>query len=261
MADSGKYVTLITGASSGIGMEIARLAAAEEKDLLLIARRQERLEELQRELSDRHGVSVWVLAKDLGEPNAPAEIADWVGTQGLSVENLVNNAGYGGYGRFHEQELDRNLGMIQLNISALVALTRLLVPGMISRGGGRILNVASTAGFLPGPLQAIYYSTKAFVVSFSQAIAEELRDSGITSTVLCPGPVATEFAQAADLEGATMMKFTATPQKVAKVGWRGMMRGRLVVSENKLLMFMLRHLTPHFPRRMVLKMSRRAQQK
>jgi hypothetical protein len=261
LADTGSTVTLVTGASSGIGMEIARLAAQEGENLLLVARRQERLEELGRELEHDHGVSVWVLAKDLSDSDAAQEIADYVEEQGLAVGTLVNNAGIGGHGLFHEQELSRNMKMIQLNVSSLVALTRLLLPGMISRGSGRILNVASTAGFLPGPLQSIYYATKAFVISFSQSIDEELRGKGISSTVLCPGPVRTEFAQTADLEGAQLMRFAATPTKVARRGWKAMKRRKLVVSESGALLFILRFFIPLFPRRVTLKMSRLAMQK
>lgn len=261
MANDSTTVTLVTGASSGIGMELARVAAADGENLLLVARRRDRLEGLERELTEKQGVSVWVLAKDLADPEAPQEILDYLGSKGLAVNNLVNNAGFGGRGLFYDQDLERNLSMIQLNVNALVALTRLLLPGMISRGDGRILNVASTAGLVPGPLQAIYYATKAFVVSFSQAIAEELRDTGVTSTALCPGPVRTEFAQEADLNKTLLMRRAATPEKVAKIGWKAMKRGKLVKSEARAMLFALRHIVPHMPRRWVLRMTRKLQDK
>ena len=258
---SNAMVTLVTGASSGIGREIARLAAQEKRDLLLIARREERLRELKEELETTYAVEVYYYAADLSDPEAPQKIYDYLSQRGLRVEHLINNAGFGHYGLFHEQELARNTNMIQLNVTALVALTRLLLPDMVARGEGRILNVASTAGMLPGPLQAIYYSTKAFVVSFSQAIAHELRDTGVTSTVLCPGPVKTEFAESADLEGAELFRFAATPERVAKVGRTGMLRGKLVVSEAPAMLFLLRFVLPVIPRRLMLALSRKSQQK
>lgn len=253
--------TVITGASSGIGRELARRAAQEGHNLLLIARREERLEELKQELEGAHGITVRTLAVDLTDPSAADAIGDVITREGLTVENLINNAGFGGYGLFHEQPLERNLAMIRLNTSSLVALTRHLLPGMIERGRGRILHVASTAGLVPGPLQAIYYATKAFVVSFSQAIAEELRGTGVTSTALCPGPVRTEFAEAANLEGARLFNFAAEPQRVAEVGWKAMQKGRLIVSENPAMIFMLRYLLPFLPRSLALRISRKTQEK
>jgi hypothetical protein len=255
------HVTIITGASSGIGRELARRAAREEHNLLLIARREERLAELKRELEGAHGIRVRTLPLDLAEQSAPQEVRDFISREGLTVEHLINNAAFGGHGLFHEQPLERNLEMIRLNNSSLVALTRHLLPGMIERGRGRILHVASTAGLLPGPLQAIYYATKAFVVSFSQAIAEELRGTGVTSTALCPGPVRTEFAQVANLEGAKLFNFAAEPQRVAEVGWKAMHRGKLLVSENRGMLFMLRYLVPLLPRSLALRISRKTQEK
>ena len=256
-----KEVALITGASSGIGREIARRAAAEGWNLLLIARREDRLQELQFELEQNHGVSVQTLSKDLTDPAAATAIGDYVAATGLEVDALINNAGFGGHGLFHEQQLDRNLEMIQLNISCLVALTRLLLPGMIERGRGRILHVASTAGLIPGPLQAVYYATKAFVISFSQALAEELDGTGVTSTALCPGPVKTEFADVASLQGTRLLKGAADPEDVAEVGWKGMKKGKLLVGENRGMLFVLRYILPLLPRRRVLKISRTIMEK
>jgi hypothetical protein len=259
MADDG--YTAITGASSGIGAEIARLAAREGRNLLLIARRAERLNALREELGPKHGVDVRILPLDLTTPAAANEVAQYVDGAGLNVATLVNNAAFGGYGLFYEQPLDRNLQMIQLNTSSVVALTRLLLPGMIEQGRGEVLNVASTAGLVPGPLQAVYYATKAFIVSFGQALAEELRNTGVTVTTLCPGPVKTEFIEVANLGGAKLFKAAAEAARVAEVGWKAMKNEKLLVSENRPILFFLRYLLPFLPRRLVLRVSRKSQEK
>lgn len=259
MADNG--YTVITGASSGIGAEIARLAAADGGNLLLIARREKRLAALQEELGTTHGVTVRILPLDLTNPAAAKDVAQYVAGKGLQVECLVNNAAFGGYGLFHEQPLERNLQMIQLNTCSVAALTRLLLPVMIERGRGQVLNVASTAGLVPGPLQAVYYATKAFLVSFGQAIAEELRDTGVTVTTLCPGPVRTEFIDVADLGGAKLFNAAAEADRVAAVGWKAMKKGKLIVSENRPILFVLRYMVPFVPRRLVLRVSRKSQEK
>jgi len=259
MTDYG--YTIITGASSGIGAEIARLAAADRRNLLLIARREDRLTSLREELARKHGVTVRVLPLDLTTPTAPMEVSQYVKGAGLDVDCLVNNAAFGGYGLFHEQPLDRNLEMIQLNTGSAIALTRLLLPGMIGRGGGQILNVASSAGLVPGPLQAVYYATKAFLVSFGQAIAEELRGTGVTVTTLCPGPVRTEFIDAANLRGAKLFKAAAEADRVAAVGWKAMKKGKLLVSENRPMLFALRYIVPFIPRWLTLRVSRKSQEK
>jgi hypothetical protein len=151
--------------------------------------------------------------------------------------------------------------MIQLNTSSVVALTRLLLPGMIEQGRGEVLNVASTAGLVPGPLQAVYYATKAFLVSFGQALAEELRNTGVTVTTLCPGPVKTEFIEVANLGGAKLFKAAAEADRVAEVGWKAMKNEKLLVSENRPILFFLRYLLPFLPRRLVLRVSRKSQEK
>ena len=179
----------------------------------------------------------------------------------IQIEALINNAGFGGHGKFHERQWARDEAMIQLNIKALSELTHLFLQGMVARKRGRILNVASTAAFLPGPLQAVYYATKAFVLSFSQAIAEELRDENITVTALCPGPVATEFTTVGDLEGVDTFKNAASPTSVAKVGYDAMIKGKLVVINDWKLSLMLNWIVPFVPRGTLLKMSRRAMEK
>ena len=184
---------LITGASSGIGLELAKLFARDGYELVLVARRVERLEELGRELTQRHGVRCHTISVDLAQPDAAAEIVRRLEGAGPAVDVLVNNAGFGVLGPLATTEPETAGRMIRVNIEALTQLTRALLPGMLARRRGRILNVASTAGFAPGPLMAVYYATKAYVISFSEALAEELRGTGVTVTVLCPGPTRTEF--------------------------------------------------------------------
>jgi short-subunit dehydrogenase len=222
---------LVTGASSGIGEWLAREHAQRGGDLVLVARRGERLEALAAELREGHGIEVTVIAMDLGVPGAAEQLMQACDDANLQIDVLINNAGFGGHGRFVERGLDKDLQMMQLNMVALTELTYHCLQGMVERGEGRVLNVGSTAGFLPGPLQAVYYATKAFVNSFSQAIAQELKGTGVTVTVLCPGPVATEFVEAADLDGLSAFKSAPGPESVARkgYGWRaqacsGMMR-------------------------------------
>ena len=254
---------LITGASSGIGKELARLHAARGGDLVIVARREQELEELRQELESRHGVSVRCISLDLTAPNAAQQLFDQVVSEGVEIHYLMNNAGFGGHGCFHEREWVKDEAMIQLNVVALTELTRLFLPGMVERKRGRILNVASTAGFIPGPLQAVYYATKAYVVSFSQAIDEELRSicANVTVTALCPGAVATEFVAASDLEGNDLWKNAKSPASVAKVGYTAMKKGKLVAINELPLSFMLNWIVPFLPRRMVLRMSRRSMEK
>ncbi|KNC65995.1 short-chain dehydrogenase, partial [Pseudoalteromonas rubra] len=191
---------LITGASSGIGLELARLHAQQGGDLVLVARSENKLNALKKELEQSHGVNACVITADLTDPASAQTIYNETKRQGIEIDILINNAGFGGHGFFHERELQADLEMIQVNISSLTALTHLFVQDMTTRKHGKILNVSSTVSLLPGPLQATYYATKAFVTSFSQALAEELRDHGISVTALCPGPVATEFAKTGNLE-------------------------------------------------------------
>ena len=254
---------LITGASSGIGKELARLHASKGGDLVIVARRDHALDELKAELESQHEVSVTCMALDLTDPQAPQQLFDRVAEAGISVEYLLNNAGFGGHGYFHEREWSKDQSMIQLNVLALTELTRLFLPPMIERKSGRILNVASTAGFLPGPLQAVYYATKAYVVSFSQAVDEELRsiDANVTVTALCPGAVATEFVAAADLKGNDLWKSAKSPASVAKVGYDAMMKGKLIAFNEWQLSMALNWVVPFLPRRTVLKMSRRTMEK
>ena len=229
---------LITGASSGIGLELARLFAADKWDVALVARSEGKLRELAAELQSAHGITAHVVTADLAKPNAANEVMERL--QGVEIEALVNNAGFGLSGEFAKTDLGAELEMIQVNVAALTHLTKLVLPAMVARRRGAILNVASTASFQPGPLMAVYYATKAYVLSFSEAIADELRNSGVTVTALCPGPTETGFASAAKMESATLftMMRPAESKDVARAGFEGMKSGKRIVIpglKNKLL--------------------------
>lgn len=253
---------LITGASSGIGMEFARYHAAQGGDVILTARRKDALDALASEVQTAHNVTAHVFALDLGAEGGAQALYDQVKAAGLSVDILINNAGFGGQGRFLDRELAKDLAMIDLNVKALVTLTHLFANDMVANGGGKILNVASTAGFMPGPLQATYFATKAFVKSFSQAIDQENRKHGLTCTALCPGYVKTEFADVSDLNGTDLVNNGgATPDTVARHGYDAMMRGDLVTVNDAKLGFAVNWIIPLMPRRMVLKMVQRMQTK
>lgn len=218
---------LVTGASAGLGLEYARLFAADGHDVVVVARREDRLRALAEELARDHGVRVFPLAVDLAERGAAVRVHDALCEQGLEVEFLVNNAGFGLAGPFPGGELARQLEMIQVNVTTLVELTGLLLPAMLARGSGRILNVGSTAGFQPGPFMAIYYATKAFVNSFSEALAYELAGTGVTATVSCPGATATEFAGHAGTADSLLFRLgAADASTVAREGYRAMRAGR-----------------------------------
>ena len=186
--------TLITGASAGLGEGFARAFAAENENLILTARRADRLEALAAELRGKHGVRVDLFPADLADPAAPAQLIAAIDAAGLTVDQLVNNAGYGVRGTFAEEDSNAQLGIIDVNCRALVALSRAVLPGMIARKSGGILNIASTAAFQPGPWMAVYYASKAFVLSFSEALHEEVKPHGVRVAALCPGPTHTEFA-------------------------------------------------------------------
>ena len=252
---------LITGASSGIGRELAIIHAARGGDVVIVARRMEALEKLKSELEQSHTVSVHCIAADLIEPDAPSQVCDQLEQRGIKVDVLINNAGFGGHGKFHERDWQQDRAMIQLNVTALCDLTHRCLQGMVKRGQGKVLNVASTAGMLPGPLQAVYYATKAFVLSYSQAIAEELRGTGVTVTALCPGPVATEFVKNADLDGVGTFDAAASPESVARIGYQAMEQGRLIAINDRRLSLMLNWIVPWLPRRTLLRISRQSMEK
>jgi len=224
-----KGTALVTGASAGLGRDYARLFAADGHDVVLVARRQDRLEELARELEPR-GVRAHVLAIDLARPEAPRRIADELRARSVTIDFLVNNAGFGTNGPFAEADAAKQLEMIQVNVVALVELTRLLLPDMLARGHGRILNVGSTAGFQAGPFMAVYYASKAFVNSFSEALAYELDGTGVTATVSCPGATATEFAGHAGTGDSLLFRLGAADSAtVAREGYAAMLAGQSMV--------------------------------
>jgi hypothetical protein len=251
---------LITGASSGIGRELARLHAARGGDVILTARGAEALETLARELRENHGVRAETLPEDLSDPAAPERLAAEIERRGWQVDILVNNAGFGGQGRVVDRERKADLAMVAVNVAAPVSLCHLFAPAMVARGRGRILNIGSTAGFAPGPNQAVYFASKAFVNSFSQALAEELRGTGVTVTAACPGYVETGFAEAGGLEDTPMVKAGgADATGIAKDAYEAMLDGRLVTIRPRRMAFLLTWLAPLLPRRLLLRLVGRTQ--
>jgi short-subunit dehydrogenase len=234
--------SLITGASSGIGFELAKIFAREKFNLVLVARNESRLNELAAHFRKQHGIEVKVLAKDLLHESAPQEIFDALRNTPVSI--LVNNAGIGWHGAFAETDLQRALDIMHVNMDALVRLTHLFVQPMLARRSGKILNVASTAAFQPGPMVNVYYASKAFVHSFSYALADELKNSGVTVTALCPGTTHTEFFARGNF-GPVRAPFTMSAEAVAEAGFRGLMRGKRVVipgALNKIASFLAKRM-------------------
>lgn len=230
---------LITGASAGLGLELAQLFAADKHDVVLVARRREQLEALATRLAAERGVVAGVISADLADPGAPQRIVDELKRRGTEIEFLVNNAGFGTTGRFVERDLLRELAMVQVNVTALVHLTGLLLPPMVARGSGRVLNLGSTAGFQPGPFMSVYYATKAFVNSFTEALAYELRGTGVTATVSCPGATATEFGKIAGNDRSPLFRMgTMSATEVAAHAYKAMMSAKVVAipgARNKIL--------------------------
>jgi short-subunit dehydrogenase len=239
-----REVALITGASMGIGAELAKLFAADGHDVVLVARTEDKLRSLAEELETAHGITAHVVPSDLSNPSAPTELFEELERRGLQIDYLVNNAGFGATGAFAQLPLQLQMDMLQVNIDALVALTHLALQGMLARGKGRILNIASTAGFQPGPNMAVYYATKSFVIMFSEGVAEEVESQGVTVTAHCPGATATNFAQTAGNAQSFLFKLgAASPEKVARHAYRSMMKGRAVAIEglmNRLAAFSIR---------------------
>jgi len=221
---------LITGGSGGIGLELGKVLARNGFDLALVARTRDALEAAAGQIEGKYDVKVHVFAADLRRREAPEAIFDFLRNESIPIEILVNNAGFGLGGEFAETDVTRELEMIQVNIAALTHLTKLFLPAMIKARSGRVLNVASTAAFQPGPLMAVYYATKAYVLSFSEALAEELRHSGVTVTALCPGPTRTDFATSAHVTNSRLFTLfgSADAADVAEYGFRAMMEGTRV---------------------------------
>ena len=230
MHPAGGKTALVTGASSGIGYELAHFFAEDGYHVVLVARSGEKLIRLAGELKEKYGIHVTVLVKDLSLPLSPAEIFIELQQKSVHIDVLVNNAGFGNYGFFSETNLNDELEMIQVNVTSLVHLTKLFLGEMLKKGGGKILNVASTAAFQPGPLMAVYYATKSFVLSFSEALSEELRGAAVTVTCLCPGATQTEFQKRAGLSGIRLFRAgILTAREAAEAGYRGLMKNKRIV--------------------------------
>jgi uncharacterized protein len=224
----GRGTALITGASSGIGAALAELCAARGYDVILVARRAPKLAELAADLAKRHRVDARVLAADLAQETAPDEIDRAL--QGVTPDVLINNAGFGVHGPFARTPWDEERNLLQVNLLAPVRLTKIFLPRMVERGSGRILNVASTAAFVPGPLMAMYYASKSFVLSFSLAVASEVRGTGVTVTALCPGPTSTEFGEVAKLTSSRLFRGPQmSAAEVAREGFDAMLAGKAEV--------------------------------
>jgi len=256
-ADQARKLALVTGASGGIGYELAVILARHGHDLVLVARRADKLAALAERLELDHGIRARVIARDLARPEAVAEIHETLAAEGLAVDVLVNNAGFGLLGEFAESDIDQDVEMLRLNAESPTLLTRLLLPSMLERGSGRILNVASTAGLQPGPLMAVYYATKAYLLSLSEALANEVAGTGVTVTALCPGPTETGFSSQAGAEQSRLFKgSTMDARTVAEAGYAALMAGKPVVipgARNRLLAFGVRLA----PRRVVTQIARR----
>ncbi len=220
---------LITGASSGLGWEFAKLFAQDGNDLILVARRIEKLNELKAELEKSYNINVQVLSQDLTEKDAAKKVFAFTTKKKLSVDFLVNNAGFGDFGSFAECDLAKQSSMIQLNIACLTEMTHYFLPQMIERKSGRILNVASIASFMPGPMMSVYYATKAYVRSFSEALSVELKKTGVKVTILCPGPTKSEFWDRSEADKSSIFNHIlfAKADYVAKFGYKKMKKGRL----------------------------------
>ncbi|BAY23502.1 short-chain dehydrogenase/reductase SDR [Calothrix sp. NIES-2100] len=222
---------LITGAASGIGYQLAYIFGRNNYNLVLVDKNEEKLNEIADEFPKKFSIFVKILAKDLSIPTSPTEIFTELQQSSIKVDVLVNNAGFGTYGVFAETDLTTELKMLQVNIVSLTHLTKLFLKDMVEQGYGKILNVASVAAFQPGPLMAVYFATKAYVLSFSEAIANELEGTGVSVTVLCPGPTATEFQKTAAMEDSKIASVNRMmdTERVAKIGYRSLMANKIVV--------------------------------
>lgn len=225
-----KPTALVTGASGGIGRDLAHVFAENEYDLVVSARSEGKLYDLAGELQQKHGTETLVIPADLSRPDSPPMIFTQLQAAGIEPDVLVNNAGRATYGSFVELDLERELRMVRLNVAALIHLTGLFLPEMVARGRGKILNVASIAGFQGGPFMAVYYATKGFVLHFTEALAYECRGSGVTVTALCPGATATGFKSRAGMKNSLLWRFAVMDSRpVAEAGYAGLMAGKVVV--------------------------------
>jgi short-subunit dehydrogenase len=253
-----KNTALITGASNGIGLELAKIHASKGGDLVLVARNKSKLDEIKTELEKQFKVTVYTIGKDLSEPDAAQEIYNETKKENIQVDYLINNAGFGGFGMFSETDWDNELKMINLNITTLTLFTKLYLRDMVKRSSGKIMNVASTAAFQSGPMMAIYCATKAYVLSFTEAVSNEVNGKGITITALCPGATETGFQAAGALEESKLFKGKKLPtaKDVAEYGYSSMLKGRTVAIHG-MMNYIMANSIRFIPRAMVLKVSRK----
>ncbi len=254
--------TLLTGASSGIGFELAHEFAKHKHNLILVARSTGKLEELKKAIEDKYQIKAEVVSLDLSRPDSADQLYKMVTEKNLKIDILVNNAGFGDHGLFAGSDLNRNEDMIVLNILTLTKLTHLFLPDMLKNGRGRILNVASTASFQPGPLMSVYYATKAYVLSFSEGLYEELQGTGVTVTALCPGPTASGFQVTANMQDIKLLQAMSIPtsQQVAEYGYQALMNSK-AIAVHGFLNYLLSVGNGFFPRSIVRKIVMKLQQK
>jgi short-subunit dehydrogenase len=244
---------LITGASGGIGYEFAKIAASKGYNIVLVARSKEKLEKIRDEIKEKYPVKVWIFAHDLSNPDTLPELIEEIDNLSLEIAILINNAGFGDYGKYLETSRGKELQMINLNVYALTYLTKIFYRRMLHAGNGKILNVASIASFLPGPYMAVYYATKAYVLSLTEALSAEARGSGVTLTALCPGPTNSNFLSNASITNNSAVKLLLSISKadaVARYGFRAMMRGQTIAIhgiKNKIVIFLINFI----PRKLV----------
>jgi short-subunit dehydrogenase len=254
-------IALVTGASSGIGREIARIHAKSGGDLIIVARSESKLNDLKEELEKQYQVKVMVIVQDLAEMNSAEIVYNKVKAANIEVDYLINNAGFGGRGKFVERDWEQDLSMINVNIIALTALTRLFLADFVKRNSGKILNVSSTASLMPGPLQAVYFASKAYVTSFSNAISEELSDTKITVTALLPGATDTGFAKRSDMDKTALFNKTFTAKQVATKGYNAMLKGKLnILAGLSISQRILMNVIDIFPKKIVMKYIKHAQE-
>ncbi len=253
---------LITGASNGIGLELAKVHASKGDNLVLVARNKSKLDELKTELEKQYKIAVYTIGKDLSAQNAAQEVYEETTKQNIQIDYLINNAGFGDFGMFVETDWNKELQMINLNITTLTQFTKLYLQDMVKRRSGKIMNVASTAAFQSGPTMAVYYATKAYVLSFSEAVDNEVNDKGVTITTLCPGATESGFQAAAAMEESNLVKGKKLPtsKEVAEYGYNAMMNGKTVAIHG-LLNWIMANSVRFTPRAIVVKLTRKIQDK
>ena len=253
---------LITGASSGIGLNFSHKFAGSGHDVILVARSEEKLRTLSQEIENQYGVKAYVFKADLSKPEASKKLYEEIKAKGIRVDILINNAGFGLFGEFEETDISKELDMIQVNITALTELSKYFGKEMVSRKSGQILNVASTAAFQPGPLMAVYYATKAYVLSFSEALANEWEPHGVKVTALCPGATRTGFSDAAELQSSKLFQSgVMSVEEVVEEGYKQMMTNNKTVIIPGIKNRMLTHSIRFMPRKMVTNIVRKVQER